>query len=378
MTRRANGSGSVYRRGQRWAAKYPKDDGVGFHYVPGTFRLKSEAQDALRDLANRIEAGQPAKDSSVTLAAYTEEWISGPLVNSGRAPNTIAQYSTLLRGHAVPKLGRMPLKDIRGKHIEALLAGAGRKLASSSVRSLAYALKAMFATAIRDQLIVRSPLDGVTIPTAKTAEQTVLDPGGLAALLEACEKDPIGPLVLFVTLTTCRRGEALGLTWSALDLTAGTARIELSRTRVHGYGIVTGQTKTRRNRTIDLPPVLVARMRRLRAEQAQDRLLAGDAWADSGLVFTTKLGGGLDPRGVTRRIRKLLEAHGLEGRNLGPHLLRHSTISMLLSDGQAAPAVSKLAGHSSTRVTLTTYAHALRKDEQAITAALGRLADTGS
>lgn len=378
--RRANGSGTVYRRGDRWAAKYPKVPS-GFHYVPGTFRLKSEAQTALRQLADRVENGQPATDSAVTFTAYCDGWITGTLMDSPDrwAPNTVAQYSNLLRNHAMPVLGRLPLRDIRGRHLDSLKAKATKAgMASSSVRSLMYALKALFATAVRDGLVAVSPMVGVSIPVARSVEPTVLDPEGLASLIEACADDPLGPLVLFLILTGTRRGEALGLTWTALDLDAGVARIEVNRTRVHGYGIVTGPTKTRTNRVVGLPPVLVARLRRLRAEQATNRLAAGEAWADTGLVFVGKLGNGLDPRGVTRKIRVLLEAHGMAGANLGPHLLRHSTISMLLSEGQSAPAVSKLAGHSSTRVTLTTYAHALRKDEAAITSSLGRLAGTGS
>jgi integrase len=47
----------------------------------------------------------------------------------------------------------------------------------------------------------------------------------LAAFLKACGENRYRTLYTFLALTGCRRGEALGLHWSEVDLEAGVARI---------------------------------------------------------------------------------------------------------------------------------------------------------
>jgi integrase len=68
-----------------------------------------------------------------------------------------------------------------------------------------------------------------------------------------------------------------------------------------------------------------------RTRQNADRLAAGMAWRDTGLVFTTHLGGPLEPRNVNRawyviRLRAALESVRL-------HDLRHSCASFMLVAG---------------------------------------------
>jgi len=45
------------------------------------------------------------------------------------------------------------------------------------------------------------------------------------SLLKACGENRYRTLYTFLALTGCRRGEALGLHWSEVDLEAGVARI---------------------------------------------------------------------------------------------------------------------------------------------------------
>ena len=61
------------------------------------------------------------------------------------------------------------------------------------------------------------------------------------------------------------------------------------------------QPKTRHSRrTIPLPALAVDALREHRARQAAERLAAGPAWQDSGLVFTTAHGTPIEPRNLNR------------------------------------------------------------------------------
>ena len=68
-----------------------------------------------------------------------------------------------------------------------------------------------------------------------------------------------------------------------------------------------GDTKTKKSRrTLALPARCIEALRKQRAQQAADRLAAGERWRESGLVFTTALGTAMDAANVRRGL-----PHGL-------------------------------------------------------------------
>src|SRR3954451_11316931 len=84
-----------------------------------------------------------------------------------------------------------------------------------------------------------------------------------------------------------RRGELLGLRWIDLDFGSGQLRVWQTLQRVEGDGVVFGPPKSRRSRRVlTMPGVVVAALRRHRSRQDLERAQAGEAWTDSGLVYT--------------------------------------------------------------------------------------------
>jgi hypothetical protein len=66
------------------------------------------------------------------------------------------------------------------------------------------------------------------------------------------------------------------------------------------------ETKTERSRrTLALPQMAVEALRRLRDSQADERLLAGARWQDTGLVFATQLGTALDAANVRKLFKRV-------------------------------------------------------------------------
>ena len=69
----------------------------------------------------------------------------------------------------------------------------------------------------------------------------------------------------------------------------------------------TGDTKTRKSRrTLALAGRCVEALRSQRVQQAQDRLMAGERWTETGLVFTTAAGTGMNAANVRRDFRRAL------------------------------------------------------------------------
>jgi integrase len=111
----------------------------------------------------------------------------------------------------------------------------------------------------------------------------------------------------------------------------------------------------RSRRAVPLSPAVVALLRRHKAAQAAEKLRAGNQWRDSGLVFTNKFGGPVDPRNLLRVIEVAAKAAGVEA--IGVHTLRHSAAVAWLESGVHIKAVADLLGHSSIVITGDVYGH---------------------
>ncbi len=96
-------------------------------------------------------------------------------------------------------------------------------------------------------------------------------------------------------------------------------------------------------------------------QQQRERSVAGKSWRESGLVFTSKVGTGLDPSDVRRDFRNAIRgAEGIEPDDWTPRELRHSFVSLLSDNGIPLEEISRLVGHSSTTVTEAVYRKQIR------------------
>jgi len=82
-------------------------------------------------------------------------------------------------------------------------------------------------------------------------------------------------------------------------------------------------------------------------------MLLGEAWTDSGKVFTREDGVPLHPASVSDRFRRLFDEAGLPPVRL--HDLRHGAASLMLAAGVPMKVVQETLGHSSSALTADTY-----------------------
>ena len=152
-----------------------------------------------------------------------------------------------------------------------------------------------------------------------------------------------------------RRGEALGLRWSDVDLEAVQLTIRQALQRAGSQPTFAEPKSARSRRSIALPDFAADALRAQRTRQLQDRLLAGSRWQDHGLVFTSSIGTPMEPGQVTKRLQRLLRGAGLAP--LRFHDLRHATASLLVAQGAHPRTIMEILGHASITMTMNTYAH---------------------
>jgi integrase len=377
--KRANGEGTIYRRGDgRYTAQLSYRDDAG-KLQRRTFYGKTQAdvRAKLKEARGRVDAGAPAKDSTITLRDYAEAWITSTLAASDRKPSTRELYSILARTYiAKSALGATTLGKIRPSDVERFVLELGDHKAASTVRQTYTVLRAILDAAVRDQLLASNPAAKVQRPGVPRQEVQWITPEELETLLAMRpEDDRLGVVFRLLAWTGLRRGEALALRWQDVDLTKGILRVSRTLGRVEGKLQVSQPKTAKSRRSVPLSAPVAAMLAAHRERQRFERHAAGSAYQDLDLVFATEVGGYLDPRNTLRALTTAVRKAGLpEG--VGLHTLRHCAASAMLAKGAPVKVVSEILGHSSIAITGDVYGHVSTEDARSaldlLTASSGR------
>jgi integrase len=201
-----------------------------------------------------------------------------------------------------------------------------------------------------------------------------------------------------------RNSELMALRWKDIDLENDILRIRYTVTKQGKELVYAEQTKTiESRRDIPIPPNLKAVLQLHQKQQLEDKMVAEDAWANTGAVFATKTGTWIHPNNFRRTLRELtawsnwnyysshaekdskkitrghrvfraserqsIEALIREGEPLPkitPHDLRHTAGTLMLRHGMKVEAVSKILGHSSITMTYDVYRHLLESELKSV------------
>ena len=178
-----------------------------------------------------------------------------------------------------------------------------------------------------------------------------------AALLAAAKDTNVEYLLAVALFTGLRQSELLGLTWDAIDFTAGVIRVnkQLARAAYRTEGPFQSP-KSGKARTITPAPAVMAALRKQRARQSETQLKAGPFWDNPyGLVFTTETGAPFNQRRADNGFHKALAAAGLSGFHF--HSLRHTYAVNALRAGEDIKTVQANLGHATAAFTLDKYGH---------------------
>ena len=111
-----------------------------------------------------------------------------------------------------------------------------------------------------------------------------------------------------------------------------------------------------------------------KTRQLRDQLL--DHWVESGKIFTQFNGSPIHPSTITKWLNKFCKAKGLP--HIYPHMLRHTSATMLLMQGLPLKAVSKRLGHAQASTTSDIYGHSLLSVDEIAAEALDNMLDPAS
>jgi len=206
---------------------------------------------------------------------------------------------------------------------------------------------------------VHVPGEAVTVGRSADSNVAAGAPGSLVGMLTDNGLRPrmgrLSMLYRLVAHTGLRRGEAVALRWSDVDLTAGSLTISNQHVDV-GYQVVRREPKTKRgHRRIALDPGTLAYLAAHRRRQVERALAVGLPDAASGFVFAREDGSPYHPDFVTKHFDVLV--HRTQLPRIRLHDLRHTHATLGLAAGIPAKVMADRLGHSSVILTLDTYSH---------------------
>jgi len=331
------------------------------------FATQKECQAAMNKLLVAVEQHNYSAPTKASVKDYLKkEWL--PAVKATIRPSTYGSYVQHVDCHIVPHIGTVKLQKLSGSQVNALyakLADTGRKdgkkgLSAMTIHHVHSCLHKACKDAVRWGHISRNPLDAADPPRKKSdgsREMRTWSKEQLRAFLDATADERLSPLWHTIAMTGMRRGEAIGLRWSDVDLEAG--RLSVRRALIpSGRDVIVSEPKTiKGRRVIAIDPGTVDVLKAQAARQLDEQKEWDEAWVETGLVFTLENGEALDPESVSRYWRQAVKMSMLPPIRL--HDLRHTHATLALQAGIHPKVVSERLGHATVSITLDTYSHAI-------------------
>ncbi len=369
MSHRGKGEGTIYQRKDGlWEAKlvWPTGRRQSFYA-----RSRSEVATKLATAVKARDAGQARPLAKQTVGDALASWLATtkPAVRS----SSWIRYEELVRLHAVPEIGTIPLRTLQPEHLQRCYTNRlASGLSPTTVHQLHGVIHAAIDQACQWGRVTRNVADLVNPPRMARTEMRTLGPEQVQQLLAAATGDRSEALYVIAVTTGMRQGELLGLHWRDVDLDRSVLSVTCTLQRVTGQGLVLQEPKTLRSRRqVGLGRTAVEAIRRRRTNQRAERLHAGPLWKETNLVFTTQLGGPRDAHDVRLAFGRLLTQAGLP--NIRFHDLRHTAATLMLGQGVHPKVAADMLGHATVAVTLDTYSHVTAGMHAAAADALDRI-----
>jgi integrase len=344
-------STAPYGTGYRARTLYRDYDGVT-RRVERHGGTKGAAERALRiALRDRMHVGVETEITPDTkIAELAETWFA-EVSSQDRSPGTLRAYRDRLDRQVIPALGNLRVRELTtgvvDRHLRAVRDKHGAALAKlcrtvlSGMAGLATRHDALAHNPVRDAGRI-SPGKSKRVPRALSVAETRALRAWLSNDDKAREHD-LPDLVDMLLATGLRVGEALAVTWDAVDLSAVTVEVRGTVIRVKGQGLmIKPAPKTRAGfRTLMLPSWAVE-MLRLRPPGKPDQT-----------VFCSAVGGLRDRDNALSDLREASNAAGFDW--VTSHTFRRTVATLMDQSGLSARAAADQLGHSHPSLTQDVY-----------------------
>ena len=338
-------------------------------------RFQKELNKFIEDFTDELQCERNRKKPENKIVSdFAKEYLS--IQRTSLSPTSYVLYERIIEQYILPTFGRMRLRDIKTYHIQDFIMklnsmprrdGKPGHIAPKTVKRYTTVLRSMLSMAYKmyymdDDVGLSRRL---TFPKERYQEVDVFTIEEAKAILTAAKTEPINIrlLIEIALFTGMRRGEIVGLKWSDINLDKQYLSVKRSIYKPKGEKSIEKEPKSHSSiRTIAIPNCLCKTLAEYKVWQKQ-LSLSLDTWQNLDYVFTDENGNVMNPQTPTKQFSHFLTRHNI--RHLKFHCLRHTSATILLSNGCDIKTVSARLGHSSIETT-NIYVHMLESvDRQA-------------
>lgn len=340
----------------------------------GTFRTKKGAERAEREAKLLSERGSLLDPAKITIDTLLSQWLD---TKRGEiSDNVLIDYGIAIRRHILPALGTVSVQRLTSAALQAQVnAWRDDGMSAPYIARIMLILSQALAAAVNWNIVPRNVAVGVRKPAIKKRPATVWTPAELRRFLAVAEHDSLSPLWQLLAGEGLRRGEALGLRWSDLNLERGTAHISqtvIADKQNRGAAKIQPRGKTAAaSRQVKLTSQSLALLADHRDRQRFTRQAAGDRWQEHDLIISTSLGTVMNPGNVNRSFDAIVKMASVP--KIRVHDLRHTAASLMLRESVPVKQISERLGHANVRITLDTYAHLMADAHDLAADAMSRI-----
>ena len=324
---------------------------------------EKEAKRELRKYLTEIERGECLVSDNITVSEWMDKWINvcQEPVNS---PTTVFRYRALKRQYIDgTSIGKTPIQKLLPFAVQTWVNSlrtsphTGKPLSAKTISHAYRLLSQAMQAAVEGGILLKSPCTNIKLPKGEKKEAVVYDEEQMK-LLVATAKGTEMELVIDMELCFgLRRGELLGLQWQDIDWKK--AQLHVIRTRVVADGkVIVKPPKTPKSiRTLDIPDMLLQKLKAYKNECIANQLGRGKGFKEDNYIIVHPDGKPIYPEYLTQLLTKLQKRAGLPHCRF--HDLRHLCASIMVKQGVNVKVAQQILGHKDIHTTLNIYAHVM-------------------
>ena len=337
----------------------------------GHIKLKDLRADDLNRLYTKLSKTNVKATSAKSIvdlpAILKEKHITRSAISksTGLSEGTV---SSAVRGDTCSVKTAAALSEMLGLDMKKafLIVNESKALSPKTVIEHHRLISTVLKQAVKEGLIPFNVAANAEPPKAERKDITSLQTGDLPAILAALEHEPLKwkAITHLLLITGARRGEILGLKWSAVDFAGNRLHICNNVLYSADIGVYQDTPKTASSvRWIAVPVATMDLLREWKRQQKEAEQRKSDFCQNrDGLLFTQENGSPMHPDSVTTWLDRFSKRNGLP--HINPHKFRHTMASMLIYQHVDPVSVSKRLGHSQVSTTTDIYAHVIEEADQ--------------
>lgn len=342
-----------------------------------------------------VDKGTFRPPVKLTVQQFIEQRWLRDHVEANLAQGTIVVYKDYIDSRIIDVFGDMKLDKVKPEHLLDFYAnlredgirkdGKPGGLSPATIQKYHHILSSMFSCALEWEIVENNPCLKIKAPKVPKRKPFSLDEEQSIQVVQALAKEPLKYRIITViaVFTGMRRGEVLGLNWANIDMKNKVIIIDQTCQRTPGGSLIAEDTKSESSdRVIPFSTEIIPLLEVYKAVQDEKRNKCGDLWIDkikvgdkiidNNLLFTQWNGKPMHPNSIDSWFVKFRTDNKLP-EQLTFHGLRHTNITLLLTNGVDVGTVADNVGHAKKSTTLDIYQGSIPKTQRIAADKMGTL-----